>query len=54
LTDIIDGIYAGRLQNPSLVMGALSLTTAIHEGRIDQLRPGNAPWEARTVLTNRR
>ena len=54
LTDVVDAIYAGHLQNPSLVVGALSLTTALHEGRIDQLRPGNAAWDARRVLTDRR
>ncbi len=54
LKDIIDGIYAGHLQNPSLVVGALSLTTALHEGRLDQLRPGTSPWDARTVREDRR
>ena len=54
LDDIVDGIYAGRLQNPSLIVGALSLRTAIHEERMDQLRPGNSPWEARDVSATRR
>jgi len=49
LDDIVDGIYAGRLQNPSLLMGALSLRTAILENRVEELRPGNAPWDARTL-----
>ena len=53
LEDVIDGIYAGHLQNPSLVTGALSLATALREERLDQLRPGNAPWDARTVRPNR-
>jgi ADP-ribose pyrophosphatase len=53
LADVVDAIYAGRLQNPSLVVGALSLTTAIHENRLDQLRPGNSPWSARTVRANK-
>lgn len=54
LADIVDAIYAGHLQNPSLVVGALSLTTAIHEGRLDQLRTPGSPWDARTVRANRR
>ena len=53
LEDVIDGIYAGHLQNPSLVTGALSLATALRENRLDQLRPGNATWDARTVRANR-
>jgi hypothetical protein len=53
LDDIIEGIFSGQLQNPSLVVGALSLRTAIHEARIDQLRPGNSPWEARVVPATR-
>jgi hypothetical protein len=48
LDDLVDGIYAGHLQNPSLVVGALSLKNAIHEGRLDHLRPADAPWAART------
>ena len=48
LDDIVDGIYAGHLQNPSLVVGALSLKTAIREGRLDHLRPADDPWAART------
>ena len=53
LGDIVDGIYAGRLQNPSLVIGALSLTTALHEDRLDDLRPADAPWPARTGRHNK-
>lgn len=53
LTDVVDAIYAGHLQNPSLVVGALSLTTALHESRLDQLRPGSSAWDARTVRTVR-
>jgi len=53
LDDLVDGIYAGHLQNPSLVVGALSLKTAIHEGRLDQLRPADAPWAARTGRQHR-
>ena len=54
LTDVVDAIFAGHLQNPSLVIGALSLTTAMHENRMDQLRPGSSPWDARTVRANGR
>ncbi len=53
LEDIVTRIYEGALHNPSLVVGALSLMTAIHEGRLDQLRPGAAPWSARAVRTDR-
>jgi 8-oxo-dGDP phosphatase len=53
LDEIINRIYEGAVHNPSLIVGALSLAAAIHEGRLDQLRPGDAPWSARAVRTDK-
>ena len=53
LADVVDGVYAGRLQSPSLVIGTLALTLALREERVDQLRPADAPWPARQVQAER-
>ena len=53
LDEVVQRIYEGRLQNPSLVVGALSLATAVHERRLESLRPGDAPWPARVVRADR-
>lgn len=47
LTDLVDAIYAGRIQNPTMVVGALAAYAAIATGRVDALRPADAPWPAR-------
>ncbi len=49
LADLVDGIYAGRVQSPSLVAGVLALEAARLAGRLDDLRPADAPWPARQV-----
>lgn len=46
---LVDGIYAGRVQSPSLVAGVLALEAARLAGRLDDLRPADAPWPARRV-----
>ncbi len=46
-TALVDLIFAGQLESPSLVSGVLALETAILSGRLDRLRPDNAPWLAR-------
>ena len=53
LDEVVARIYEGRLQNPSLVVGALSLATAIHERRLETLRSGDAPWPGRVVRPRR-
>ena len=47
LADLIDGIYAGRVQSPTVVAGALALEAARLAGRLDSLRPADSPWPAR-------
>ena len=49
LGDLVDGIYAGRIQSPSLVAGVLALEAARQSGRLDDLRPADRPWPARDV-----
>jgi ADP-ribose pyrophosphatase len=53
LSDLVDGIFAGRLQNPTLIIGVLALHTAMRDGRMDELRATSVPWPARDVLARR-
>lgn len=48
-SDIVDGVLAGRLQNPVLVAGVMALETARLSGRLDALRAPTALWPARTI-----
>ena len=45
--DLVDAVLAGECQNPSLVAGILALETARLSGRLDDLRPADAPWPIR-------
>lgn len=45
--DLVEAILAGKLQNPTMVSGILALETARLGGRLDDLRPADAPWPAR-------
>lgn len=46
LEEAVQAVLAGRLRNPSLVVGLLALTA--HRGRDDAaLRPADAPWRGR-------
>ncbi|WP_392508464.1 NUDIX domain-containing protein [Naumannella halotolerans] len=45
LDDLLDGVFAGRLQNPLLVAGCLAAAHALRTGR--ELRPADSPWPAR-------
>ncbi|MFT4295982.1 MAG: NUDIX hydrolase [Micropruina sp.] len=49
LADLVDGIYAGQVQSPTLVAGVLALEAARRGGRLDALRPADSPWPAREV-----
>lgn len=49
LESLVDAIYAGRVQNPTMVVGALAAHTALRTGRVDALRRPDAPWVARDV-----
>jgi 8-oxo-dGDP phosphatase len=41
---LVDRILAGRLHNPLMVMGTLALQAALTAGRLEDLRPADAPW----------
>lgn len=47
LDDLVDAIFAGRIQNPTMVVGALAASHALRSPRA--LRPADAPWTARDV-----
>jgi ADP-ribose pyrophosphatase len=47
--EAVAAILAGRLQCPTLVMGVLAYWTARAQGRLDALRPADAPWPARAA-----
>lgn len=47
LDEIVAKIYAGQLQGPTMMAGALSLALAISRNGLDTLRPADAPWPAR-------
>ena len=53
LDDLVDAIYAGRVQNPTMVVGALAAYAALRTGRADALRTAEAPWPAREVKAER-
>ncbi|WP_316668795.1 NUDIX hydrolase [uncultured Propionibacterium sp.] len=53
LDELVEDVYAGRVHNPSMVSGTLALALAIAQGRLDSLRPADAPWPARANQTAR-
>ncbi len=46
-TALLDAVLDGRCQSQSLVTGLLALETARLSGRLDALRPPDAPWPIR-------
>lgn len=50
---LVEAIFAGDVQSPTLVAGVLALQTARLTGRVDALRPADAPWPAREVWQQR-
>jgi ADP-ribose pyrophosphatase len=44
---IVEMILKGECESPSLVSGVLALETARLLGKLDDLRPSDAPWLAR-------
>ena len=53
LDDLVEAIYSGRVQNPTMVNGTLALKTALLTGRIDSLRAPVALWPAREAKRRR-
>jgi 8-oxo-dGDP phosphatase len=51
LDDLVDAVLAGRVQNPTLVCGVLAAWTARERDGFGSLRPVDAPWPARDLLT---
>ncbi len=47
--DLVDAVFSGRVQSPTMVTGTLALEAARLGGRIDSLRRLDAPWRARKV-----
>ncbi len=45
--DLVDQVFAGGVQSPTLVTGVLALETALLSGRIDSLRTGDTVWPIR-------
>lgn len=50
---LVDAVFAGQVQSPSMVSGTLALQAAIATGRLESLRPASAPWPARDVWAAR-
>ncbi len=44
---VVDAVFAGRCQSPTLVAGILALESARLSGRIEDLRPVDADWPIR-------
>ncbi len=53
LEELVGAIFAGRIQNPTMVVGTLAAHTALRTGRVDDLRSVDAPWPARQARAAR-
>jgi ADP-ribose pyrophosphatase len=53
LDDLVDGVMAGRLHSPTLVLGVLAAWIARRRGGLDALRPANVGWPAREEMLQR-
>lgn len=53
LRQLVDMVYAGQVQSPTMVSGTLALALAIEQGRLDRLRPADAEWPARSAKEHR-
>jgi 8-oxo-dGDP phosphatase len=51
LDDLVSAVLAGRVQNPTLVAGVLAAWTARQFDGYASLRPADAPWPARDLLS---
>ena len=43
---VMQGVLAGRINNPSVVIGCFAVAQARCSDSLNQLRPGDAPWPA--------
>jgi hydrolase, NUDIX family len=50
--DLVEAVLAGQCQSPTLVSGMLAFETARLSGRLDRLRPADAPWPIRNARLN--
>ncbi len=53
LEHVVELIYRGEVQSPTMVAGTLALALAVEQGRLDQLRPADADWPARRAKEQR-
>lgn len=53
LEHLVELIYRGEVQSPTMVAGTLALALAVEQGRLDQLRPADADWPARRAKEQR-
>lgn len=53
LDELVDLVYAGQVQSPTMIAGTLALALAVEQGRLDTLRPADAPWPARDAKRQR-
>lgn len=47
LDDLVEAVYAGQCQSPTMVAGVLALALARSRGSLDALRPADSPWPVR-------
>jgi ADP-ribose pyrophosphatase len=50
LDELVAGVLAGDLHNPTLCVGVLATWVARAQGRLDDLRPADAPWPSRAAV----
>ncbi len=53
LDHLVEMVYAGQVQNPTMVSGTLALALAVAQGRLDRLRAPDAEWPAREAKEHR-
>lgn len=49
-SELLNGIFQGQCQSPSLVAGLLALEVARLSGNLDSLRPADSRWPARETV----
>jgi 8-oxo-dGTP pyrophosphatase MutT (NUDIX family) len=54
LDDLVDAVLDGRLHNPTVVSGVLAAWTSRQRDGFMSLRPADAAWPARDIVTSQR